>query len=163
MKNTLDKSAVGGFYRLNIVQHSKNGEQKIVGDSGWVKNQITDLGAQHYLVENLGSAAGSSSVSYAALGTGTAPGAAATSLPGELTDAANCRFTFTTSVVASRTLQCVGTLASNIVTAARTIQNIGLFAVSTTGAGSIFAGNTFATSSLATDQSVNCTYQIQFP
>ena len=159
----LDKSSVGGFYRLNIVEHGKNGEQKIVGDSGWIKNQITDLGAQHYLVENLASAAGSSSVSYLALGTGTAPGATAVNLPNELTDAAGCRFTFSTSVVSSRTLQCVGTLASNIITAARTINNIGLFAVSTTGAGSIFAGNTYATSSLATNQSVNCTYQIQFP
>lgn len=158
-----DKSSLVGRLRLNIVDFGKDGKPKVVGDSGWVTNKITNLGAQHYLVEALGGAAGSSQLSYMALGTGTTVLAADTSLTNELTDAAGCRFTFNTSVVASRTLQMVGTLASNIITANRTIDNIGLFAVSTTAAGSIFAGTTFATSQLQTNQAVNVTYQIQFP
>ena len=152
---------VAGFFRLNIVDHSE-GKAKVVGDSGWCKNLVTNLGFQHYLVETAGAIAGSSQVTAFALGLGTAPGATATSLESELSDATNCRFTMTPSVVSSKTLQMVGTLNSNIVTANRTIQNIGVFATTAVTAGSILCGNTYATSQLQTNQSVNCTYQLRF-
>lgn len=152
---------VAGFYRMKIVDH-KDGKKKVVGDSGWCKNLVTNLGFQHYIIEPMGAISGSSQVSYFALGTGTAPGATDTALLGELSDAAACRFTMTPSVVSSKTLQMVGTLASNIITANRTINNIGVFAVSTTQAGSILCGNTYATSQLQTNQSVNVTYQLRF-
>jgi len=161
MSKAKDSINVKGFFRLNIIDH-KDGKKKVVGDSGWCKNTVTNLGFQHYIVESLGAIAGSSQVSYLALGTGTAPGATATNLPNELSDAANCRFTLTPSVVSSKTLRMVGTLASNIITANRTINNIGIFAVSTTQAGSILSGQTYATSQLQTNQSVNCTYELQF-
>ena len=156
-KKTSSAINVKGLFRLRI-----NEGGKVVGDSGWVENTVTNLGFQHYIVETVGAIAGSTQASFLALGTGVAPGAAATNLPGELTDAANCRFTLSPSVVSSKTLRMVGTLASNIITAARTINNIGIFAVSTTNAGSILAGQIYATSSLATNQSVNCTYELQF-
>ena len=162
MSEQTEAVRVAGFYRLKIKEHGDNGETKVVGDSGWVKNLVTNLGFQHYIVETAGGIAGSSQVSYFALGTGTAPAAADTSLIGELDDAAGCRFTMTPSVVSSKTLQMVGTLNSNIVTANRTIQNVGVFAVSTTQAGSILCGNTYATSQLQTNQSVNVTYQLRF-
>jgi len=161
MSKATEAVKVAGFYRLKIVEHGK-GEKKVVGDSGWCKNLVTNLGFQHYVIEPMGALSGSSQVSYFALGTGTAPGATATSLEGELADAAACRFTMTPSVVSSKTLQMVGTLASNVITDNRTIQNIGVFAVSTTGAGSILCGNTYATSQLQTNQSVNVTYQLRF-
>lgn len=158
-----DTITVKGFYRLQIIDHNQEtGEKKVVGDSGWKKNLVTNLGFQHYFVETAGAISGSSQVSYFALGLGTAPGATDTSLQSELTDAAGCRFTMTPSVVASKTLQMLGTLASNVITANRTIQNVGVFAVSTTSAGSMLCGNTFATSQLQTNQSVNLTYQLRF-
>lgn len=153
---------VAGFFRLKIKEHSTDGKTKVVGDSGWCKNLVTNLGFQHYIVESMGGIAGSSVVSYFALGLGTAPGATGTSLESELADAAGCRFTMTPTVVSSKTLNMVGTLASNVIVANRTIQNIGVFAASAVTAGSILCGNTYATSQLQTNQSVNVTYQLRF-
>jgi hypothetical protein len=153
---------VRGFFRLNIVEQGEDGMPKIVGDSGWIQNQITNTGYDNYLSRVIGALSGSSLASFAALGTGTAPGSAATNLPNELGDATNCRCTLASSTTGSKTVQFTFNLASNVITAGRTLQNVGLFAVSSTGLGSIFAGNTYATSSLATNQSVNGTYQIQF-
>lgn len=163
---------VGGFFRLNILDHGPDGKAKVVGDSGWCKNLVTNLGFQHFIVETMGGITGSSQVKsgtasespagYFALGLGTAPGATATSLESELTDATNCRFTMTPSVVSSKTLNMVGTLASNIITANRTISNIGVFGVSSVTAGSILCGNTYSSSQLQTNQSVNVTYQLRF-
>jgi len=157
-----DMINVAGFFRMKIVNHGKDGRKTVVGDSGWCKNLVTNLGFQHYIIETMGAIAGSSAVAYFALGTGTAPAAAGTALLGELSDASNCRFTMTPSVVSSKTLQMVGTLASNIITANKTIQNIGVFAASAITAGSILCGNTYATSQLQTNQSVNVTYQLRF-
>jgi hypothetical protein len=153
---------VAGFSRLKIIDHNqKTGAKKVVGDSGWCKNLVTNLGFQHYILESMGTIAGSSAVESFALGEGTAPGAAATSLQSELTDG-DCRFNLTPSVVSSKTLQMVGTLASGVITTTHDIKNIGVFAVSTTELGSILCGNTYATSNLQTNQSVNVTYQLRF-
>jgi hypothetical protein len=101
-------------------------------------------------------------LTYAALGTGTAPVVTDTSLNGELADAAGCRCAVTPTVIASKTLQCAFTLNSNVITANRTLQNVGLFATSSITAGSMFAASTYATSQLQTNQAVNGTYQIRF-
>ena len=154
---------VAGFFRMKIVDHDQQtGKTKIVGDSGWQKNLVTNLGFQYYLISPAAALTGSSQVSYFALGTGGAPAVTDTSLANELTDATNCRFTMTPSVVSSKTLQMVGTLASSIITANRTINNVGVFAVSSVTAGSMLCGNTYATSQLQTNQSVNVTYQLRF-
>jgi hypothetical protein len=162
MKKLASSVNVAGFFRMKIMQHETNGSAKVVGDSGWKKNLVTNLGFQHYMIEPMGAITGSSQVSYFALGTGAAPAVTDTSLANELTDATGCRFTMTPSVVTSKTLQMVGTLNSNVVTANRTINNIGVFAVSSVTAGSILCGNTYATSQLQTNQSVNVTYQLRF-
>jgi hypothetical protein len=161
-KKAADNINLAGFFRMKIKEHNEDGTTKVVADSGWKKNLVTNLGFQHYIIEPMGALSGSSTVAYFALGTGTEPGATATSLDAELGDAAACRFTMTPTVVSSKTLNMVGTLASNIVTANRTIKNIGIFAVSSTGLGSMLAGNTYATSQLQTNQSVNVTYQLRF-
>lgn len=147
-----------GFYRLQI---NENG--KVVGDSGWRQNQVVNLGFQDYLAATLGAVSGSKQVFYAMLGTGTAPGAADTSLNGEITDAATMRMLVTPTTIASKTVQFAFTLNSSVITAAKTIQNVGLINHSSTAtAGTIFAGNTYTTSALATNQSVNGSYQIRF-
>lgn len=154
-----DKVGVRGFYRLQI----NDQDGKVAGDSGWRENQVVNLGFQDYLAATLGAVSGSKQITYAMLGTGTAPGATATALDGEITDAANTRCAVTPTTIASKTVQFAFTLASNIYTAAKTIQNVGLINHSSTAtAGTIFAGNTYTTSALATNQSVNGSYQIRF-
>lgn len=163
MTKSKDSLRVGGFFRLKIGLPDKDGRVvQVAHDSGYQKNTVVDLGRQYFLVQALGAIAGSSQLSYAALGTGTAPAQAATSLNGELSDAAGCRCAITPTVVASDTLQCAFTLNSNVITANRTLQNVGLFATSAVTAGTLFAGTTYATSQLQTNQAVNGTYQIRF-
>ena len=145
---------IKGMFRIHITE-----DGKIVGDSGWVENQVTNLGFNQYLVSSLGSIAGSKYISHVGLGTGGAPAAGDTSLAGE-TDK---RTSVTAATAAgSKTLRLTATFGSSdsFVTAARNISNIGLF--NTSAGGTIFAGNTYASSSCATNQDVNATYDIIF-
>jgi len=160
-KHVGDAAGVKGFFKLAIVE-DRDGKPFVVSRMGWRRNQITNVGFQNGIVDCLAGITGSSQITYAALGTGTAPGASDTSLNGEITDASNCRCAVTPTVVSSKTAQFAFTLASNIITAAKTIQNVGLFQTSTTNAGSLYAGNTYATSQLQTNQAVNGTYQLRF-
>lgn len=147
-----------GFFRLKIVDN----DGSLKGDSGWRENQVVNLGFDQYLCQTLAGMGGSKTISHAALGTGTAPGATGTSLDGELTDAAGCRCAVTPTTIASKTVQFAFTLNSNVITQSKVIQNVGLFNTSQTSSGTIFAGNTYTTSNLATNQSVNGSYQIRF-
>ena len=99
-----------------------------------------------------------------ALGTGGAPASNATTLTGELTHGANGRAAVTSSIVDSGTAQFTAQFASSasFVTASANISCIGLYNTATTDVGTLFAGNTFASSTCATNQSVNATYQIRF-
>lgn len=143
-----------GFFRLQITE-----DGKVVGDSGWAENQITDLGFNQYLVSTLGAIAGSKQVTHMALGSGTVPGAAATTLDGEVEKRAGVTAATSSS---SKTVRFTATFASSdsFVTNTQNISNIGLF--NTSAGGTLFAGNTFASSSVATNQQVNSTYDIMF-
>lgn len=157
-KTISDKSAVKGFFRLNVKE-----DGKVVGDSGWIENQITNYGYETAIVGPVGAIAGSTRVTAFALGTGTVVASNSSALPGELTDATNCRISaLTPTAVSSKTLRFVGSLNSNIVTATRAIANIGLFAASAYTSGSCIAGNTYTTSTLATNQTVDATYELRF-
>ena len=148
-----------GFFRLQI----QNQDGKVAGDTGWKENVVTNLGFQDYLCKSLGSMSGSKYISYAMLGTGTAPATDATALDGEITDVATARCAVIPTTIASKTVQFAFTLASSVYTAPHTIQNVGLINHSSTAtAGTIFSGNTYTTSALATNQSVNGSYQIHF-
>lgn len=153
----LDTIRIKGMYRVQI--ESKTG--KIVGDSGWLENQVVNLGFNQYLVSTLGAIAGSKQITHMAIGTGTAPGAAATALDGE--QSVRAAVTAATSS-SSKTLRLTATFASaaSFVTATKNISNVGLFNTSTAATGTIFAGNTYASSSVATNQQVNATYDIIF-
>ncbi len=159
-KRTADGIKVHGFFRLNIVEDSA-GRPRVVGDSGWVPNTITNLGFNYYLCQLLGNMGSSSQVKFAAIGTGTAPAAAGTALAGEITDVAGCRCAVTpTTVAGSKGVLFAFTLASGVATTTYTIQNVGLFSISNTNSGQIFAGNTYATSQLQSNQAVQGSYQI---
>ncbi len=145
---------VRGMYRIHI---KEDGE--LVGDSGWHENVVVNLGFNQYLVMSLGSIAGSKYITHAALGSGGAPAAGDTVLAGE-TDKRTSITAATSS--ASKTLRLTATFGSSdsFVTASRNISNIGLF--NTSSGGTIFAGNTYASSSCATNQDVESTYDIIF-
>ena len=155
-----DGVSLRGFFRLQI--EGPDGE--IVGDSGWNENTVTNDGKREYLVYTLGSLVGSKYLSYAALGEGSQPGAADTSLESEIsgTGGSTIRDAMTRQSNGSTALRCLGTFAStdSFVTTNENISNIGLFRSSS--AGTIFAGNTYASSTVGTNQNVNYTYDITF-
>jgi len=151
---TKDKTKLQGFFR---VQLEENG--KVVGDSGWKENQVTNLGINQYLANWLvGDTNNGKSVTHMALGTGSQPASNGTSLAGEVEK----RAAVSTSIVDSKTAQFTAQFASSdsFVTDTQNISNIGLF--NTASAGTVFAGNTYASSACATNQNVNATYQIRF-
>lgn len=158
MSKNAVKDAIGveGRFRLQITERDLNGKDKIVGDSGWNKNQVTNLGIAQYLLTWLTDGAGGKRVTHMTLGTGTQPASDATALAGENTQASNARKSVTSSTIASRTAQFTAAFASSdsFVTATMNISNVGLFNTSTTSAGTIFAGNTYASSAVATNQNV---------
>ncbi len=147
---------VKGMYRIQITE-----DDKVVGDSGWKTNLITNLGFNNFLVSTLGAIAGSSQITHMALGTGGAPAAADTTLTGE--QSVRAAVTAATSAT-SKAVQFTATFSSSnsFVTASKNISNIGLFATSTAGGGTLFAGNTYTSSACATNQNVNATYSISF-
>jgi len=146
---------IRGMYRVHI----RNDDGSLAGDSGWQENTVVNLGFNQYLVSTLGAIAGSKQISHAALGSGTAPGVTATTLEGEVE--VRAAVTAATSST-SKTLQLTATFASaaSFVTNTQNISNIGLF--NTSASGTVFAGNTYASSSCATNQAVETTYQIIF-
>jgi hypothetical protein len=160
-----DSMKIKGMFRLQIEE-----DGRIVGDSGWKENLITNLGFNEYLVKSLGTSLTGVKVSHAALGTGGTPGAADTALSGEVStngsgSVVRAAVTAATSS-GSKTLRNTATFSSanSFITASANISNIGLFNVSgpTTASGSLFAGNTYTSSALATNQNVNVTYDIIF-
>ena len=161
-KPTTDGIGIHGFFRLQI-EDGPSGD--IVGDSGWCQNTVTNDGKLEYLVRALASSAGSKYLKYAALGEGTDTIATGdTALNSEVvgTQGSQIRDIMTLESSGSTALRAVGTFASgdSFVTATEDIGEIGMF-LSSTG-GTMFAGNTYATSSCAVNQNVNYTYDITF-
>lgn len=150
---TKAKVKIRGFYRLQLVDKD-NG--KICGDSGWRENTVVNQGFQDYICKSIGGIAGSKQVTHMAIGTGTAPGVADTSLQGETGN----RVTTTNSVVSSKTMQCTAQFAGTDMGGTCTIQNVAL--VNTSSGGTILCGTTYSTSQWASNQNVNATYQLRF-
>lgn len=159
---------VKGMFRVHL-EDVETGE--IVGDSGWVNNQITMQGFQNYMAGAFGAQANSSQVNYVALGTGGAPATNATALSGELANSTGglVRTTLTTSVstvattasaIFNGTFSSTGASSNNFISATQNISNIGLYATST--GSSLACGNTFASSAVATNQNVNITYTVSW-
>ena len=167
-----DGIRVRGFFRVNLVEHDVEGNPYIVGDSGWQENTVVVTGKLHYLAMALGSVSGSKYVKRMALGTGAAPASNDTALAGELSDRTGTANTANRiSVGAANTaingvsanVSFVGTWAStnSFVTATHNISNIAVLWTED-AAGTIFAGNTYNSSLLNTNQDVQATYAIQF-
>ena len=152
-----DGITMRGFYRLQI----EDPDGAIVGDSGWNKNTVTNCGKAGYLSALLGNTTGSMQVKYAAIGSGTAPNVTHTQLDKEMMSSTE-RVAVTVSVSSSSKVRftCTFNSTDRTLVAGYAIQNIGLY--ETTTAGSLFAGSTYATSTAASNQNVNATYDITF-
>ena len=142
-----DAMIVKGFMRVQLTD--SNG--KIVGDSGWRKNVVTNLGFQDYICGSVGGIVGAKSVSWMAIGTGGAPVATDTVLAGET----GVRVTTSNSVSGSKTLQCTAQFSGTAMGSTVTIQNVAL--ANTSSGGTILAGTTYSTSQWASNQNVNAT------
>ena len=149
---------VRGAFRVQLKENNE-----VVGDSGWCPNTITNLGYNHYLVELLGQGANSKQISRMMLGTGTGPAVTDNTLNGELNTATYTRTTVTYTSNSSKTAKFTATFASSSshITAAVTLQNIGIVNNTTSG-GTMMAATTYATSQWNTNQDINTTYQITF-
>ena len=147
-----------GIFRLQIKE-----DGKVVGDSGWKENIVVNLGFNEYLVKTLGKISGSSQVGYMALGTGTEPGAGeyGPQINGEVSSRTAVTG-YTSSLSKTCRFLCTFDSSGSFVGATVTLKNIGLAASANSAAGTIFCGNTYATSTCATNQNVNCTYDIIF-
>lgn len=160
-----DGVRIRGFYRLNIT--APNDESKIVGDSGWQKNVLTNVGIEKFLAYTLAGSAGSLQVGAVALGTGGAPASNATALPGEIMDSTQRNAVLVLGFSArsvsdgQATMQWTFTFNStaSFLTAVAALSNVGLF--NSVSGGTLFAGNVFASSTCNTNQNVNGTYQIR--
>lgn len=152
----MDRARLKGFYRVQVEE-----DGRIVGDSGFLGNQITNEGFDDYLCRLLAATDSSKQVRYVALGTGTAPASDATGLPGEVASSTR-KTAVTVAINASKTVTFTATFASNsAITSQHTLQNIGLFD-STQASCYLFAGSTYPTSTCNSNQAVNITYQISF-
>ena len=146
------KIQVKGFVRAQIVDKKT---KKIIGDSGWLENQLTNYGLNSCICA---APIGAASVQVAGmiLGTGGDPASSATSLAGSNTDQYSVLgYSSVTGSLTARMSQSFDGANGTM----ETLGNVGLLAAST---GSLIAGKSFATSSLGSDQDVNVTYQLQY-
>jgi len=159
-REKIPSSSVGlhGFYHLQIVDEETG---KIVGDSGRKHNLITSGGLTNYMTYVFAASAGSSVIGMAALGSGSLVASNATILPGSFDTSLHVTVskTFITRAASSDgdTARYLATWVSGTSTAQ--ISNVGLYA--TTGV-QIFCGGTYASSSIASNQAVNLTYDVVF-
>jgi hypothetical protein len=152
-KKNVEGVGVKGFFRVQIRDKKT---KRIVGDSGYFPNQITNYGLESCIVALPLKCANSLQASGMMLGSGQAdPASDDTSLISSNTDywSAFGQSTVSDTLTARATQSFDGTLG------AATLNNIGLFAAST---GSLIAGKTFTSSALTTDQDVNCTYELRY-
>jgi len=152
-KNT-KKIAIKGFFRVQI-QDRESG--KIVGDTGYMENQITNYGMLNCLVGTPALAVGASSVqiSGAMLGSGQAT-VVATDVALDSSLGTDWYSTVGATVNGSTQAQFTQTFSNDT---AVTIGAIGLFAATD---GSLIAGKSYGSSALATTQSVNMTYNLNY-
>lgn len=159
-KVTDEPVAVRGMYRVRLTE-----DGRIVGDSGWKKNQVTNLGKRYYLAELISAQVNSLQIARFVLGSGTAPASSDTSLHLELTYPTYTRTTVTASILSSNVVEFRGTFASSSshITGAQApvLSNIGLIS-NTASAGTIFAGNTYTASTWNSNQDVNVSYRLTF-
>jgi len=147
--------ALRGFFRVKLGEE-KNGKKIVVADSGWNKNEVTNLGFQNYICALIGDLAGSVQVGYIMIGSGTAPNVTDTGLENSI-----IRQTCGNAVVSSKTMRATAAIASGDHPGGTPdISNIGL--INTSADGTILCGNTFSSSTWNSNQGLSATYELRF-
>ncbi|MHC4397584.1 MAG: hypothetical protein ACYS1A_18225 [Planctomycetota bacterium] len=146
-----------GFFRLRIGEEDKSGKTKVVGCSGWIKNQIVNLGWQDYILASIGSVTGSKYVKRMILGTGAAPASNDTGLAGETTRSTDINAVTVGSFTLRFTTQWTSGLHPG---GTPNIANAALINNTATG-GTILCGNAFGSSTWNSNQAVSATYELQ--
>lgn len=141
---------VRGFIRGQIVD---NKTKKIVGDTGWVKNMVTNDGLTDLALLIAGG--GGYAAGYLAIGSQTA---AMNATQTDITGRGNSFQAISTSTTGTATMQA--TASFNGANGSLNVGAAGLF--KTNSAGSMIAGQIFTSSALATNQTFNLTYQLRF-
>lgn len=155
------KARVRGFLYTQILEKDpKTGKVKIVGDSGWKQNTVTNFGLDNAMAGACIGQAASVQVGYAGLASqSTTVNVTQASLLGA-SDPVNA--VDVTTIVTGKG-RCTVSFHGSDMGGTMTIGSIGLFSTDTqTAAADMIAGATFATSQYASDQSVNATYQLEF-
>ena len=148
--------SVRGMFRLQLGE-DENGKPKIMGDSGWKKNEVMNDGFQNYICALIGSLGGSVQVQAMCIGTGGVPNVTDSLLPGSVK-----RQSCGKAIVASKTLRCTLSIASGDHPGGTPdIANIALIN-STASAGTIMCGNTFDSSTWNSNQGLSATYDLVF-
>jgi len=154
MKKNKNALTLKGFIRTQIVD--KKG--KIVGDSGFIQNQLTNLGMGSCFALRL--MAAGEIIASIAFGSASTPASSATALSGHaalVAIATAAAGSANNTYTAQMTAQLAG--GDTSFHSDTPLGNIGLVG---SASNRLFAGVGFATSSLGTDQSVNVTYNIEF-
>jgi len=143
-----------GFLRVHIGEDDEDGNPVVVGDSGWVENQITDLGWEKYIMSSIGSVAGSLYVKRVALGVGGIPASDATVCPSETRRSTNVGVATSGSFTLQFTTNFVsGTAGGDI--------DVCCLVNDTATDGTIMCGTSFDSSTWASNQAVSVTYELQ--
>lgn len=161
MGQAKDRMRVRGFLYCQILEKQDElGHVKVVGDSGWVENTVTDVGLDDMCAGAAIAASGSKQAEYACVATqSTTVDATQASLVGAEVNAVS----ISPSTVATGKGKCTFSYHGSQLGDTITLGSIGLLTTNEgTGAADLLAGATFTTSQFSTDQSVNATYQLEF-
>lgn len=141
---TLSEVRIRGFSRVQLGEVQPDGPPRIVGDSGWLHNTITNDGRNNYLAARVGSLTQGKNPQNLQLATqSTAVDATQETLVGET----RVRKILTASTIATGTLRMTASWSSTDNTAAITIGSIAVYNVSS--GGTMGSGQTFTTSQWA--------------
>ena len=160
--------AIKGFFRVKIEENGK-----LAGDSGWIKNCITETGFNAVLLRLGGHGNSHLYYHYCGIGTGAVPSSTAVVLPGEILDASNRskhRMQFVSSAIGSHTLRLTASFdkTDSFITATGgyDISNFGIYAqtyTQTSGGsqGWFYAGGSFASSHMSPNQTAVVSHYIE--
>lgn len=146
---------VRGFFRAQIIDKKT---KKIVGDSGRLKNTITNLGLNDMCAGAAIGASGSKQAKSMVLATqSTTVNATQVSLVGTIESLQ----TLAPSTIATGTGRSTCSFDGADHAGTKTIGSIGLMGTNV-GNGSLLAGQTFNTSQFTSEQDVNATHDLEF-
>lgn len=152
-KRVHDAIHVKGFLRVQIVDRKS---KKVVGNSGWLENIITEYGSESCIVA---APIGANSVQAAGILLGSDGAAIASTAETLVSSLSQFWAAFANSAVVGSKTARVTCSFPGATKAPATLNNIGVFAVSSD---TLLFGNTYDSSALTTDQDVNVSYDLVY-